>query len=69
MEKMDDKQRARLVGWADAQVNGFNTDQLLAMHVAAGTAVLRRNGIDDEDAIHAGKKATSAIVGLLLAQD
>lgn len=69
MKDLDDKERSRMVGWAEAQINRLDVDHLVALHVAAGEAILRQSGFSDSVAIDGGKQATTELIQILAKGD
>lgn len=65
-EPLTDKDRARLIGRADARINQMDRDELLALHVATGTRLARLTGFDENEAPHIANAVTLALVEGLL---
>lgn len=63
---MTDKDRARLVGRAEAQIKGLTDSELLALNVATGMWLARMAGFDENEALELAKRTTGAFTGVLL---
>lgn len=62
---MTDKDRARLIGRANAQVNRTGKDELMALHMATGIRIARLAGLDEDEAIQVASSITLALIEVM----